>query len=93
VGRRIFFAAGDSEHGVELWVTDGTADGTRLAADLVPGFSSGLPRDLCGLGDTVYFEASAGTLGRVLWRSDGTPEGTRVVNDSPTGDPPKPPPT
>ena len=68
-------------------------DGTRLAADLVPGFSSGLPRDLCGLGETVFFEASAGTLGRVLWRSDGTPEGTRVVNDSPTGDTPKTPST
>ncbi len=37
-GNRIFFTADDGVHGEELWVTDGTAEGTHLVKDiLMPG--------------------------------------------------------
>ncbi|MEM7205624.1 MAG: ELWxxDGT repeat protein [Planctomycetota bacterium] len=41
-GQHAFFAATDGVHGFELWRTDGTAAGTALVKDLVPGSSSGL---------------------------------------------------
>src|SRR5262245_41581916 len=37
VGATIFFAASDSDHGRELWKTDGTAGGATLVKDIRPG--------------------------------------------------------
>ena len=52
VGSTIFFAASDSDHGRELWKTDGTAAGTAFVKDilpgswrLLPGVSDEFPRD------------------------------------------------
>jgi ELWxxDGT repeat protein len=33
----LFFSAWDPRHGRELWKSDGTAGGTTLASDIVPG--------------------------------------------------------
>lgn len=66
-----------------LWMSDGTAAGTRRFA--VPAASVdffGQP-DLAALGSTVFF-AGAGPqddYGIELWASDGTPGGTRLVTD------------
>lgn len=53
------FAGGDSANGTELWLTDGTAAGTRLHADLLPGSSSSNPRSFQVCGDKVFFIADA----------------------------------
>jgi len=37
LGDRLFFEADDGIHGRELWVTDGTPEGTSLVEDLCPG--------------------------------------------------------
>lgn len=34
---RVYFFGNDEEHGIEPWVTDGTAEGTRMVADVNPG--------------------------------------------------------
>jgi len=34
VGDQVFFPADDGETGAELWMSDGTAEGTRLVADV-----------------------------------------------------------
>ena len=39
----VYFDANDGAHGTELWRTDGTARGTELAADIVPGAESSSP--------------------------------------------------
>jgi ELWxxDGT repeat protein len=43
VNGRAFFAANDGLHGAELWVSDGTAGGTRLVKDIRPGAGSSSP--------------------------------------------------
>jgi ELWxxDGT repeat protein len=80
-GDRLFFVGQDPEHGAELWVTDGTPEGTHLARDLQPGAGSSTPAALVSAGDRIFFSADDGIHGRELWESDGTPEGTRLVAD------------
>jgi ELWxxDGT repeat protein len=78
---RLLFTGQDPEHGLEIWATDGTPEGTRLVRDLRPGLGSSIPNGLTSAGDRVFFTADDGTHGRELWESDGTPEGTRMVAD------------
>ena len=92
-GDRLLFTADDGEVGDELWVTDGTTDGTRLVKDINPGTTDGYfepftPNldsssigDLEILGDRVYFAADDGENGSELWATDGTTEGTQLVKD------------
>jgi len=68
IGGHVLFRADDAEHGMELWTTDGTADGTRLLVDIAPG------PVLAVLGGRLYFIA-----GNEIWGTDGTPEGTEIV--------------
>ena len=72
--------SGDSADG-ELWVTDGTAAGTRQVKDINPGAKSSHPSGFRAVGDLVYFTAEAQEHGRELWLSDGTEAGTRLVAD------------
>jgi ELWxxDGT repeat protein len=81
IGDRLLFVGQEPEHGVELWVTDGTAEGTRRLRDLQPGPGSSNPNGLTALGSRVFFTADGGTNGRELWESDGTPRGTRRLTD------------
>jgi len=81
---RVLFSATDSEHGTELWVTDGTARGTFLVKDIFPGRGPSFPRDFTPLGDgRMLFTAldGIGTHGTELWVTNGTPEGTYLVKD------------
>ena len=71
---RLWFAAGPGEivgdewrltdH--ELWVSDGTSEGTAQAADINPTGSS-FPRDFARLGGDLLFGANDGEHGRELW--------------------------
>ncbi|MCQ6262715.1 hypothetical protein MLD55_12300 [Alcanivorax sp. MM125-6] len=78
----LYFVAQDRDHGAELWRTDGTSEGTRLVADVVPG-TDGIGT-LVGMvsraGDLIYFEVRTSSS-RELWVSDGTEAGTELVRD------------
>ncbi len=95
LGGSVLFAADDLVHGRELFVTDGTAAGTRLVADINPAT---MPNDvtedqqpaLIGVGSNptgfvrfgggACFVADDGRTGRQLWFSNGERRGTyRVV--------------
>ena len=81
-GEVAYFFANDG-NGHELWKSDGTAEGTRLVADLTPGNSVTdllVEPGFMASGDLVYFwhqEFFSQTL--ELWRTDGTQRGTFSV--------------
>ena len=80
-----FFVANDGIHGKELWITDGTENGTIMVKDINPDGDS-KPSQLTYLENTLYFSAKNGTHGRELWKSDGTEGGTTLVLDvNPSG--------
>lgn len=79
-GYKAFFAASDAQHGEELWVTDGTKEGTHLVKDICEGTSSSTPSYLARFNDKVLFAADAGDgFGSCVWISDGTEEGTKMI--------------
>lgn len=72
-------ALSDGVTGFEPWATDGTIQGTRLLADLVPGPDSSGPFNFTASGQTISFFAFDPSGAETLWVSDGTTEGTREI--------------
>ena len=83
LGDKLIFRANDGEHGYELWVTDGTAEGTQLLKDINvgPGSFIGGWNNQFVLGDRIIFDANDTTHGVELWVTDGTTEGTMLLSD------------
>ena len=87
-GERLAFVLGSGTHvddRQQLWVTDGTAAGTRLLVEngivrpgaVVPPFAE----ELVPFGGRFYFPLDDGVSGEELWSTDLTPAGTRQVMD------------
>jgi ELWxxDGT repeat protein len=84
VGGQLFFVANDGETGNELWISDGTAEGTQLLKDITPvdgGYDNYAPSNFTAAGDLLFFTANDGFNGQELWVSDGTAEGTQLFQD------------
>jgi ELWxxDGT repeat protein len=87
--RFAFFKLDTTFSGVkDIWVTDGTAGGTR---SMLTGSSVVRANILEGLleavNDSVIFDVIDPVKGPVVWKSDGTAAGTRFLFDvDPTGD-------
>ena len=81
VGDRVFFAANDGVHGIELWVSNGTSGGTYLVKDINPGPGDSSPRSIADINGIAYFSADDGVHGLELWKSDGTESGTVLIKD------------
>src|SRR5262245_38488160 len=67
VGATIFFAARDSQNGLELWRTDGTAAGTAFVKDIQPGSAGCYPAYLTNFRGTLFLTANDGVHGTELW--------------------------
>lgn len=80
LGGRWVFNGYDDAHGWEPWVTDGTSDGTRRLAEVIPGPDSAYLRAFTSAAGRVWFERfiDQGEPGD-LWVTDGTAAGTRFL--------------
>jgi len=80
-GDYLFFEADDGTHNYELWKTDGTKNGTKLAVDIWPGPRSGDPWTKMANGQHLIVQAADNAHGYELWRTDGTPGTTSLLKD------------
>lgn len=82
IGKRLFFSTTSSAaKGQELYVTDGTVQGTRkLTSFSDPNALDNLSH--AALGKRLFFAARTPAHGVEPWSSDGTPKGTRMVLDA-----------
>ena len=79
-GTKVLFSATENEFGRELWMTDGTVAGTKLAANISEGNSSSFPDNFIASANVVYLSSNQG-----IWRSDGTESGTLGVTNRDQG--------
>ena len=78
----------DGDLGVELWRTDGTAEGTSLFIEINPSFlfgdgAGGYPGSFLVVGDSLFFTAQNSSSNTQLYRTDGTVNGTSQVTNLP----------
>jgi ELWxxDGT repeat protein len=82
MGREYWSDYDDEPYGVELWISDGTKDGTELLKDIVSGKGAGWPRQFTSVGNQLFFSAyNSNFFDRELWITDGTEAGTTMVKD------------
>jgi ELWxxDGT repeat protein len=79
---KLYFAANDGTHGLQLWLSNGTPGGTVPLLDAT-GSAINFPAALTPDGATLYFTGSNAN-GSGLWKSDGTPANTAFVASAPT---------
>jgi len=78
---KLFFGADDGVNGRQLWVSDGTNEGTIKLATINPtGTSMGFFTSV-GLFSKVVFVANNQEYGSELWVTDGTSSGTQLLKD------------
>ncbi|MEO0650324.1 MAG: hypothetical protein AAFZ65_06565 [Planctomycetota bacterium] len=84
---QLYFEAGSSQFGTELWTSDGTPAGTQVVVDLIPGIADSRPQAFTEFSGEVYFSALTSTGGRELFRTDGTELGTVQMTTDPNPGP------
>lgn len=86
LNNRLYFRASSQSYGSEVFVSDGTDQGTKR----LRMFNGTEVNDVAfnehdamitAVGNRVFFVADDGNTGRELWTSDGTRAGTRLVRD------------
>ena len=86
----LFFKANEEHtddtlnHGSELWISDGTVNGTHLLKNIASdteGEQSSYPTKMLNVNGALYFLADDQVHGEELWKSDGTEAGTLMVKD------------
>ena len=87
VGNTLYFVTdSDNDFNLELWKSDGTANGTLRINPNGDSPNIGFGSiNLTALGNTLYFVANDPDTGVELWSTDGTDANTVVVKDIWTG--------
>ncbi|BCU79796.1 hypothetical protein llg_45110 [Luteolibacter sp. LG18] len=84
LGQTVLFFANGATNGKGLWLSDGTAGGTRLlhpATEENAFMRTSHASDLVTIGGLMYFVGEDAEHGVELWRTDGTEAGTMMVKD------------
>ena len=76
-GGRLFFIGSNAAHNSGLYVSDGTAAGTRFLAPIAS--SADTQGQLAAVGDKLFFVGTDAAHGSELWVSDGA--GAHIVKD------------
>lgn len=78
---KFYFVAKDDNFNKELWVSDGSTNGTMLLD--TPNAGSINPLGMYAYNGYLYYRArhSVNASGEELWRTDGTTEGTKLLVD------------
>ncbi|MFD2522794.1 3-coathanger stack domain-containing protein [Emticicia soli] len=82
VNGTLFFLANSGPEGFELWKSDGTANGTMLVKDFVPGPASAEYNNFQVLGSNIYFSVPDTDGKNVYYKSNGTSAGTVPISDA-----------
>ncbi|PIF44192.1 putative secreted protein (Por secretion system target) [Chryseobacterium sp. 52] len=74
--------------GMEPWISDGTAAGTKMLKNLMPGNTSSMANSkFIKLNNKIYFESNtngvSAAYGDYIWETDGTEAGTVLFNTPP----------
>ncbi|SMO49629.1 Por secretion system C-terminal sorting domain-containing protein [Saccharicrinis carchari] len=83
---KLIFQAHDGVYGQELWISDGTEEGTKMLKNInvEPGgipYGHSYPRRFYEAAGLLFFSADDGINGTELWQTDGTEEGTVMVHN------------
>ncbi len=65
-----FSSASGTSGNYELWITDGTEEGTQLFLELYPGDTGSTPSNFQVFQDKLFFAATTPQYGRELWSYD-----------------------
>jgi trimeric autotransporter adhesin len=77
----LIFTPFDSVYGYELWISDGSKQGTHLIRDINPGTGNTEVISPLTVNDNMFFGTDDGIHGTELWKTDGTESGTSLVKD------------
>ena len=80
IENKLYFMADDGIHGMELWVSDGTSQGTTMVKYIFSGTYSSFPSNFVFSNNSIYFKAKDES-GTALWETDGTPGGTVKIRN------------
>jgi ELWxxDGT repeat protein len=72
---KIYFSADDQVNGRELWVSDGTTNGTYLLKDINDGQNGSSPNRFIAYNNELFFTCDTNEI----WKTDGTENGTVLV--------------
>jgi ELWxxDGT repeat protein len=86
VGGKVFFTASELGNPNQLFMSDGTAAGTKRLNQVTPDVASS-PSNLARVGDSLFFQGNRAPFGVELWQTDGTAEGTALAQDVLAGTP------
>lgn len=78
---KLYFSASGDPFDAELWVTDGTSDGTTQVIDITGDKNASKPNYLTVSNGSLFFSAYHPQTGNELYKTDGTAAGTTMVKD------------
>lgn len=85
-GSQFFFVADDGANNIQLWVSDGSFNGTKMLVVNPNGHGLDFSEESGDFSyevtsEHIYFPGMNIANGKELWRSDGTQAGTTMVSD------------
>ncbi|MDH5232894.1 MAG: hypothetical protein OEY38_22800, partial [Gammaproteobacteria bacterium] len=81
LNNRLYAKAYTLEYADEIWQSDGTANGTTLLKEIVPGKQRSFGEAFIVQDNVALFSVLDPNVGLELWMSDGSANGTRLLQD------------